>query len=110
MGGGFSREERQARGSLGVLQEVCRRAVLTSERSLRCQINYSAGLKRLIKITHGCTDTRFSMFFFFYLFIRVFFPAHVKRPVEELSIRRRVADCVAGEISPSHGRGERSRG
>lgn len=64
------------------------------------------GLKRLIKITHGCTDTRFSMFFFS-LFIHVFFffSAHVNRPVEELSIRRRVADCIAGEISPSHGGG-----
>lgn len=59
-------------------------------------------LKRLIKITHGCTDTRFFMFcFFFLLFIHVFFfLAH-----EELSIRRRVADCVAAEISPSRGTG-----
>lgn len=30
---------------------------------------------------------------------------HVERPVEELSICRRVADCVAAEISPSHGVG-----
>lgn len=68
-------------------------------------------LKRLIKITHGCTDTRFSMFFYlFFIYSCFFFPAHVKRPVEELSIRRLVADCVAGEISPSCGRGANAVG
>lgn len=72
VGGGFQRGKTGERipqrvaGSLQMCGADIREIPLMSNQLQR-------GLKRLIKITHGCTDTRFSMFFLFtYLFMFFF--------------------------------------